>query len=164
MTNKLNTENIESLIYENALLTQTVLGGIKLEGLDRMRVTLKVALIDSSRPPIRHNLDLYNDSQCEKLIRRIAERLEIGTHVIAASISELIEALENYRLAEIKRTLSADKTKKILSPKEVQAAQENLQTPNLLDNTLKDLQNTGIQGEENNALILLLAMTPIVLV
>jgi len=97
-TRKLNTKNPESLEYTNEILKQTVLGGIKLEGLDRMRVTLKVELKDSSRPPIRHNLDLYNDSQCEKLIRRIAERLEIGTSVIAASLSELTEQLEKYRL------------------------------------------------------------------
>lgn len=51
MARKLNTSNPESLEYTNELLKQTVLGGIKLEGLDRMRVTLKVELKDSSRPP-----------------------------------------------------------------------------------------------------------------
>ena len=77
MSRKLNTTNPESLEYANDILKQTVLGGIKLEGLDRMRVTLKVELKDSSRPPVRHNLDLYNDSQLEKFIRKIAEKLEI---------------------------------------------------------------------------------------
>jgi len=43
---ELNTTNPESLIYANDMLKQTVLGGIKLEGLDRMRVTLKVELND----------------------------------------------------------------------------------------------------------------------
>jgi hypothetical protein len=38
MSKKLNCTNPESLIYENELLKLTVLGGIKLEGLDRMRV------------------------------------------------------------------------------------------------------------------------------
>ncbi|MEX0812447.1 MAG: hypothetical protein WD048_09550 [Chitinophagales bacterium] len=84
-----NPSNPEQLIYQNELLRLTVLGGIKLEGLDRMRATLKVELRDSSRPPLRHNLDLYNDNQLEKLIRKTAERLEIGTSVIAASLSEL---------------------------------------------------------------------------
>ncbi|MEM6814958.1 MAG: hypothetical protein AAF600_11350 [Bacteroidota bacterium] len=59
-----------------------VLGGIRLEGLDRMRVTLKVQVEHLS---IRHNLDLYNDNQTEKLIRKIAERLEIGTNVAASA-------------------------------------------------------------------------------
>lgn len=47
------------LIYRSAVLIVTVLGGVKLEGLDRMRVTLKVEVPDSPRPPVRHNLDLY---------------------------------------------------------------------------------------------------------
>jgi len=86
---KLNTSNPESLIYKNEILKLTVLGGIKLEGLDRMRATLKIELKDSSVPPVRHNLDLYNDTQTEKLIRKTAEKLEIGTSVIAASVAEL---------------------------------------------------------------------------
>ena len=101
-TSKLITTNAEEMYYENALLKQTVLGGIKLEGLDRMRVTLKIELKDAPRPPVRHNLDLYNDNQLEKFIRKIAERLEIGTAVIAASLSELTNELEKYRLVKIK--------------------------------------------------------------
>ena len=99
---KLQIENAEQLIYENELLQLTVLGGIKIEGLDRMRVTVKLQLQESSRPPIRHNLDLYNDTQLEKFIRKCSEKLEIGTSVIAASLSELTEELEKYRIARIK--------------------------------------------------------------
>lgn len=36
-----NSNNPEQLIYENAILKLTVLGGIKLDGLDRMRATVK---------------------------------------------------------------------------------------------------------------------------
>ncbi len=86
---KLNTTNPEQLIYSNGLLEIEVLGGVKLEGLDRLRVTLKIALPENSTPPVRHNLDLYNDTQTEKLIRKTAERLEVGTSVITASLAEL---------------------------------------------------------------------------
>jgi DNA-binding HxlR family transcriptional regulator len=156
---KIDTTNEQSLFYANDILKLTVLGGIKLEGLDRMRVTLKVELKDSSRPPVRHNLDLYNDNQLEKFIRKIAERLEIGTSVIAASLSELTEQLEKYRLDEIKAQQNTVNQIKHLTEKEKEAAKENLSTENLLEQTTTDLQNTGIQGEEYNALILLLAMT-----
>jgi hypothetical protein len=44
MPKTLNATNPESLIYEHELLKLTVLGGIKLEGLDRMRATLKIEL------------------------------------------------------------------------------------------------------------------------
>jgi len=54
-----NTTNPKSLIYQNDLLKLTVLGGIKLEDLDRMRSTLKIELKESIVPPVRHNLDLY---------------------------------------------------------------------------------------------------------
>ena len=97
-----SNENPEQLIYENGLLILTVLGGIRLEGLDRLRVTLKIELPESPRPPVRHNLDLYNDIQLEKFIRKIAERLEVGTSVASASLSDLTAELENYRMQQIK--------------------------------------------------------------
>ena len=61
---------------------------------------------------LRHNLDLYNDTQTEKLIRKIAERLEIGTSVAAAALTELTDELEKYRLEELeKQTQTQDKRK-----------------------------------------------------
>lgn len=158
-TPSLNTSNADSLEYSNDILKQTVLGGVRLEGLDRMRVTLKVELVKSSRPPVRHNLDLYNDNQIEKFIRKLAEKLEIGTSVIAASLSELTELLEKYRLDQIKAMQSTENQILVLSKEEIQAAQEHLKEENLLEKTAIDLQNTGIQGEQENAMILLLAMT-----
>lgn len=68
---KLQIDSTDQLIYENEILQLTVVGGIKLEGLDRMRSTLKVQLQQSRRPPVRHNLDLYNDTQLEKFIRKM---------------------------------------------------------------------------------------------
>lgn len=156
---KFITDNPDQLIYQNDLLQQTILGGIKLEGLDRMRVTIKVELKDSPRPPVRHNLDLYNDNQLEKFIRKCAEKLEIGTSVLAASFSELTEQLERYRLEKIKEQQSAEPEKKILTAEEKAEAIENLQAENLLQQTEIDLQATGIQGEQSNSMILFTAMT-----
>jgi len=155
----LNTTNPEQLIYNNNLIQLTVLGGIKLEGLDRMRATLKAELPESPRPPIRHNLDLYNDSQCEKMIRKIAERLEIGTRVISASLSELTAQLENYRLEKLKEQAPEEIQIKALSKDEQLQAEDYLQQENLIEQTKLDLSNSGIIGEEINALILFLAMS-----
>jgi len=88
-----NKDNPDQLIYANTILTIEVLGGIRLEGLDRMRVTLKVSLNETDVPPVRHNLDLYNDTQSEKFIRKIADRLETGTSGIAGTLAELTQAL-----------------------------------------------------------------------
>jgi len=157
---ELNTTNNEQIIYDNSLIKLTVLGGIKIEGLDRMRATLKAELPESPKPPIRHNLDLYNDTQLEKFIRKTAERLEIGTSVIAASLSELTAQLESYRLQQIQDSEAESQVKpKILTEEEKKAALEYLKQSDLIEVTKLDLAKSGIIGEEINALILLLAMS-----
>lgn len=155
----LNSSNAEHLSYQNGLLNIEVLGGVKLEGLDRLRVTLKLALPESSVPPVRHNLDLYNDTQTEKLIRKTAERLEVGTSVVTASLAELTEALETYRLTKLKDQASDSPQPYALNETERETAIAQLQATDLMQQTLEDLQATGIQGERENSLILKLAMT-----
>jgi hypothetical protein len=156
---KLHIDTPEQLTYTNGFLTLTVLGGMKLEGLDRLRVTLKIELPDSPQPPLRHNLDLYNDNQVEKLVRKTAERLEIGTSIIAASISEPTQELEGYRLGQIKAQHLTEPQAKPLTEGEKDAAQEHLKAPNLMEQTMHDLQATGLQGEQLNSMVLFLAMT-----
>ena len=155
----LDATNPESLIYENDLLKLTVLGGIKLEGLDRMRVTLKIELKDTSIPAIRHNLDLYNDTQLEKLIRKTAERLELGTSVIAASLNELTNLLEQYRIEEIEKQTQQEDKKKFLTPEEIKAAQTYLSQPDLIQRTRQDTGRAGVIGEETNRLLMYLIFT-----
>jgi hypothetical protein len=152
--------NPEQLIYDNAIFNIEVLGGVRLEGLDRLRVTLKVSLNQSEVPPLRHNLDLYNDTQLEKFIRKIAERLEVGSNAAAGTLAELTGQLENYRLEKIKEQNNEPTYHaKPLTETEKAEAIKNLQQENLLQQTIQDLKNSGIQGEAENALILLLAMT-----
>lgn len=158
--NKLQTENQEQLIYKNEILQLTVLGGIKLEALDRMRITVKVQLQESSRPPIRHNLDLYNDTQLEKFIRKIAEKLEIGTSVISASLSELTEELEKYRLDKIKEQQNNLKPKvKKLGLGEIEKAETFLKSKDLLQKTNELIGQSGVIGEEVNRQIMYLIFT-----
>ncbi len=66
----LNTQNPNQLEYQNPVLHISVLGGLRIEGLDRMRVTLKLRSPQAEQIAVRHNLDLYNDTQVEKLIRK----------------------------------------------------------------------------------------------
>jgi hypothetical protein len=72
---KLNTENPNCFIYETEELLIELLGGVRIDTLDRMRVTIKVAVVNRKHPQytsetadlaVRHNLDLYNDTQVEK--------------------------------------------------------------------------------------------------
>jgi DNA-binding HxlR family transcriptional regulator len=155
---RLDTSDPHQMRHQNELLHTTVLGGVKIEGLDRMRVTLKVDLADSSRPPVRHNLDLYNDNQLEKFIRKVAEKHEVGTNVIAATLSELTGELEKYRLDKLKEQQAGPQLIQLTEEEQTQA-QENLKAENLQEQTAADLAASGIIGEETNALILWYAMT-----
>tara|TARA_B100000508_G_scaffold138523_1_gene134796 strand:- start:11100 stop:12695 length:1596 start_codon:yes stop_codon:yes gene_type:complete len=159
MTKKLNVTNPESLIYQNEILKLTVLGGIKLEGLDRMRATLKIELVGSPRPPLRHNLDLYNDTQCEKLIRRAAGKLEIGTAVVEASLAELTEQLEQYRLQQIQENQPDPYQPPTLTADERKQAETFLSEPNLLERTNQLIGKSGMIGEESNRLLMFLIFT-----
>lgn len=76
---KLITENAELLIYLDGKLHITILGGIKLTGLDRLKVTLKLIRTDNKNNAFRHNLDLYNSIQAEQLIEKSAEALDVST-------------------------------------------------------------------------------------
>ena len=156
----MDNSNAEQLIYSNAVLSIEVLGGVKLEGLDRMRVTLKVSLNESSVPPLRHNLDLYNDTQAEKFIRKVAERLEIGTAVVAGTLAELTQELENYRMQKIReQNILQVQPAKPLTEKQKSEAISYLKQENLMEQTMQYLQGSGIVGEQINSLILYIAMT-----
>lgn len=179
MANELIIIDQQQLQYENEILKLTVLGGIRLEGLDRMRVTIKVEVSPSTgsgslRPPFRHTVDLYNDTQLEKFIRKCAEKLETGTTVIAASLSELTEKLEQYRLEQIKQTAENNKPKiKPLTAAQRTEATNYLSTgsggqqPSLLEITKQDIGKSGVVGEANNRLLMYIvytyrkAMTPL---
>ena len=167
-TRSLDTTRAEHISYKYGGIAITVLGGIRLEGLDRMRVTLKVSTYAEASADrqvehlsLRHNLDLYNDNQVEKLVRKVAEKLEIGTSVITAALTDLTDLLEQYRLDEIERTASAgsQSQKKILTEEEQQQARLYLSAPNLMDRTKEDIGKAGVIGEENNRLLMYLIFT-----
>src|SRR3972149_3933474 len=142
--NKINTSNPEAMIYETEELRFTILGGIRLEGLDRMRVTLKIEVAnrkfihylnnpDIADLALRQNLDLYNDTQAEKLIRKAADRLEVGSSQIAKAPNDITEQLENYRLQQIEKQNSKTAiTHKPLTEEETKVATEFLLQPDLM--------------------------------
>lgn len=148
-------DNPNQLIYENKILHIAVLGGIRLEGLDRLRVTLKIHNPETPLIAVRHNLDLYNDTQVEKLIRKTAVKLEIGHSVIEACINELIEELEKYRLEQLENQ-HTEKEIKPLSEEERKESLELLESENLLERTNELIGQSGMIGEEVNRLIMFL--------
>ncbi len=151
--NKLITTNPELLIYDNCELLITVLGGIKITGLDRMRVTLKVEHKAKQVLPVRHNLDLYNQPHTEQLVNKIAESFEISTQATTHTIAALTNELEGYRVKRIESLQPRAEEKPILSPAQRQSAINYLKQANLLARTGEDIGRSGLVGEETNRLI-----------
>ena len=148
-----DSSSAEKLTYIDENLEITALGGIKLEGLDRMRGTLKVT---KGHLSIRQNLDLYSDGQVQKLVRLVAERLEVGTSKTETALNNLIDHLENYRLEmlEARKGESGKEETKQLTEEERKAAIQFLKSPDLMERTNKLLGKSGIIGEEINRQIL----------
>jgi hypothetical protein len=168
---QINTDNAEAITYQTEEILYTVLGGIKLEGLDRLRVTLKTEVVnrkfkhylnnpDVADLALRQNLDLYNDTQVEKLIRKIAERLEVGSSTVAKNVADITNQLESYRLTEIeKQKLQTEIIKKVVSEEEREEALELLKTKNLLNVTNELIGKSGVVGEELNRLLMYIIYT-----
>ena len=92
----LDTTNPNSYEYKTKHLELHILGGIKTNKLESLRITLSLQKLKHDNV-LRHTLDLYNDNQVEKFVRKVAERLEIGTSVARKTLQELTHELENYR-------------------------------------------------------------------
>lgn len=133
--NKLITTNPELLIYDNCELHIEVLGGIRITGLDRMKVTLKVRRKDKASLPVWHSLDLYNHGQREQVIDNITEAFELGTQSTANTLAQLTSALEDYRVKKIEALQPKQEQLPELTTAQKQAAISELKKPKLLERT-----------------------------
>jgi hypothetical protein len=168
---KIDISNANAITYCTDELGFTILGGIRLDGLDRLRVTIRIEVIsrkfehymnnpDIAALPVNHNLDLYNDVQVEKLIRKAAERLEVGTLQITKAIADITRQLELYRLQQIEQQQTATEIKrKILTPDEKEAAINFLMQPNLMQRTNELIGKAGVIGEQYNRLLMYIIFT-----
>jgi hypothetical protein len=152
----LDTTNPVYLTWSFEQLNIGLLGGFRIEGLERMRVTLKV---EYKQQAVRHNLDLYNNDSLDKLVRRCAERFALGTGYIAGAFAILINLLEAYRLDQLKLLAKEKEPIKQLTEAEMKDAEAFLKQPDLLRRTNELIGNSGVIGEENNRLLMYLVFT-----
>ena len=73
----LDTSNPNNYEYITKHLEIHILGGVKLNKLESLRITLSIQK-PKSHNILRHTIDLYNDNQIERFTRKVAERLEKG--------------------------------------------------------------------------------------
>ncbi len=155
----LDTTNTNNYNYITAALEIHILGGIRMNNLERMRVTLSIKK-PKTHNVLRHSIDLYNDTMLEKLVRTIAERIEIGTSVVRKALQDLTNELEQYRI----EYLAAEEQEyqiqiKQLSKKELQETIKFLKSKDLLQKTNALIGQSGVIGEETNRLLMYLIFT-----
>ena len=71
--NLLDTSNSYNYNYTTKALEIHILGGIKTNKLESLRVTLSIQKL-KAHTVLRQSIDLYNDNLVEKLVRKCAER------------------------------------------------------------------------------------------
>jgi len=154
--NNLQIINPHFIIYADTVFTIDVLGGVDLAQIERMICTLRIT--HKNYPQFRTTLDLYNDNQTDKLIRTLCDKWGVTLMEVSKSVHAFICQLEAYKLERL-RYPQGDREKPFeMNGEEEQAARKYLTSKNLIANLQNDLQHIGILGEEENALILFLAM------
>jgi len=152
---KLNASNPKELVYKIDDLIFTLLGGINVRNLDRLRVTLKTERRGDAYNRLRHNLDLYNDDQLGKYSLKASDRLDVSSERMRKSLAQLVDALENHRT----KSQSGTREKVELSAERERIAIKYLTAAKLLKRTNQDIEKTGVVGERINRLLMYICFT-----
>lgn len=149
-----STKNPHRISYREGELLFTIWGGLERENIHRLKINLLVQTEGTSRY-YQDDVNLYSNGQLQRYIKGATEELEISTTLLKTVIRRLQLQLEEYRLSEIERE------RKTLQPKsyrmnheEERRASEFLTSQDLVKNTMKAIEKTGLVGEEQNGLLL----------
>ncbi len=152
----LQINNARFITYKDDFLTIDILGGVDLSQVERMVCTLRISY--QNYPPFRTTLDLYNDNQTDKLQRTLCDKWELKLIEVSRTLHALTLQLEDYRLQELKFTGKQRTQPFKPSQDDTKRATAFLKNKNLLPELIKSLNTTGILGEDENAVILFLAL------
>jgi len=160
-TGKLDTRNPVFITYTTGELQIIILGGVNLQQIDRLRITIKISRRDTEDPlhSIRHTLDLYHSDYLEKFINKASDQLETGTNVLRRALADLTGQIEAYRLSKIESMKEQKPQFRQLSEERKDRAIRYLKSPNLLQRTNDDIGKTGVVGEDINRLLMYLVFT-----
>ena len=152
----LQVHNVHLITYKDDFFTADILGGVDLSQVERMICTLRIT--HKNYPPHRTTLDLYNDNQTEKLQRTLCDKWELKLIEVSKSLHNLTLQLEEYRLQELRFTGKQRTQPFEVNEEDKKRAKAFLKNKNLLAELIKNLNTTGILGEDENAVILFLAL------
>jgi DNA primase len=154
---KLITTNEDYLAFEFENLLMSIIGGVSLFPLDKLKITLGITRTDSKNKLHRlrqSNLDLYSEEQLQRFTRTASEKLEIGTKQLNLAIAELTEELEDHRNQKIEKQKPPVEKKKVLSSFRKEELLKILKRQDLMQHINQLIGNTGIIGEEKNRLVM----------
>jgi DNA primase len=156
----LNTTNEQILVHTTDLYQIEILGGVKINHLDRLKVTLRVNKrgYETEYTPLRMNVDLYNQRAYQKLLEDLHAHFDCCLHQTIRCIAELTQELEDYRMKRIEEKDVPVVSEEPLTGPEKASAINTLRAKNLIQNVRNDLSKFII-GEQTNAMLLYLAMT-----
>jgi len=162
-----NTKNPDYLTFEYENLLFSIIGGIALYPLDRLKITLKIQLNPSTGSgyanPLQvirqSGLDLYSEEQLQRFARSASEKLEISSKTLNYAIAELTSLLEDYRNHRIEEQKPKTEKPKTLTESRKQELLRILRKPNLMHHINELIGQTGMVGEEINRLILWIVYT-----
>jgi DNA primase len=154
---KLITTNEDYLAFSFENLLMSIIGGVSLFPLDKLKITLGITRTDTKNKLHRlrqSNLDLYSEEQLQRFIRTASEKLEVGSKTLNLAIAELTEELEEHRNQKIERQKPPVEKKKVLSAFRKEELKKILQRKDLYPYINQLIGNTGIIGEEKNRLVM----------
>jgi hypothetical protein len=137
-------------------LTIDILGGVDLQQVERMVTTLRITY--QNYPPYRTTLDLYNDEQADKLLRILCDKWDVKLNDASKALHSLTLQLEEYRLQELKFIGKEKIAEQQLTAEQRAEAKVFLQNEKLITELTTKLNTTGILGEDENSIILFLAL------
>ena len=152
----LQINNARFITFKDDFLTVDILGGVDLSQVERMVCTLRISY--QNFPPFRTTLDLYNDSQTDKLQRTLCDKWELKLIEVSRTLHNLTMQLEDYRLQELRFIGKAPQQQFTISEEDKKQAIQFLKNKNLIAELIKSLNTTGILGDDDNAVILFLAL------
>lgn len=153
----LQINNARFITFEDDFLTIDILGGVDLSQVERMVCTLRISY--QNYPPFRTTLDLYSDSQTDKLQRTLCDKWELKLIEVSRTLHNLTMQLEDYRLQELRFIGKAPQQQFTINEDDKKQAIQFLKNKNLLPELIKNLNTTGILGEDENTVILFLALS-----
>lgn len=157
---KINVSNPDLITCQNEQLSILILGGIKISGLDRMRVTLKIEKKEGDQHPLRYNLDLYNQEQVSKLVEKVSVEHDQTHDYLKDLFNHLTNELEKYRFETLELLSGSNPDNEIhLTTSQKKEAITFLSQQDLMNITQANIGRSGVVGEEINRLLMYMVFT-----